>query len=269
MQLSRRVQLDGVQLDEQHAKIAIQSVTSGAAKGNGGSAAARAGGSGSRRIPGHRESLEVAVGFSIVLKRGDAEEREAALEAANAWAAIARNGAWLTASSKPGRKIRVFLEEPAVMGDARSDPAKTFQIKFRAYGVPNWQESDGRSASIGAASSGIGTLEVGGNAPTCAEVTMTNISGQSIRWAECTVGTGKIRVEDIALGADESIVIDHDEEGLIRIRILGTGGIYRSILGKRTPGSANDYWVAPGQAAVSYQSERALRVTAEARGRFL
>ena len=86
MQLSRRVALDGVQLDEQHAQIAIQSIQSLAARGNAGSAAARYGGSGSRRIPPHRESLDVVISFSIVIKRGQADEREAALEAANAWA---------------------------------------------------------------------------------------------------------------------------------------------------------------------------------------
>ena len=269
MQLSRRVALDGVQLDEQHARIAIQSIQSQAAKGNGGSAASRYGGSGSRRIAGHRESMDVTVGFSLVIKAGQAEEREAALEAANAWAAIARNGAWLTTSVKPGRQIRVYLEEPAAMGDPRSDAPKTFTIRFRAYGIPNWQETDKRSVVFGSGNNGIGTLEIGGNAPTCAEITMANISGQSLRWAECTVGASRIRVEDIALGANESIVIDHDDEGLIRIRIRDIYGAHRSILDKRTGDSASDYWVSPGMAAVSYMSERACRVTAEARGRFL
>jgi len=269
MQLSRRVALDGVQLDEQHARIAIQSIQSTAAKGNAGSAAARYGGSGSRRIAGHRESMEIVIGFSIVIKSGRAAEREEAVEAVNAWAAIARNGAWLTASTKPGRQIRVWLDEPAAMGDARSDPQKTMTVRFKAYGVPNWQETDKRSAVIGAGSTGAGTLEIGGNAPTCAEITMQNISGQSLRWAECTVGTSRIRLEDISLGANESIRIDHDDEGLIRIRIQDAYGGYRSILAKRTGASANDYWVTPGMAAVSFQSERACRVTAEVRGRFL
>lgn len=269
MQLSRRVALDGVQLDEQHAQIAIQSIQSTAAKGNAGSAAARYGGSGSRRIPGHRESMEIAVGFSIVLKKGQAEEREEAVEAVNAWAGIARDGAWLTTNMKPGRQIRVYLEEPASLGDPRSEPQKTMTVRFRAYGIPNWQETDGHSTILADGNAGSGSLEVGGNAPTCAEIRMENISGQGISWAEATVGSRTIRAEGISMTAGESLIIDHDPEGLIRIRIMSAGGILRSILDKRTPGSADDYWVNPGMASVSFRSERACRVTASARGRFL
>ena len=269
MQLSRRVALDGVQLDEQHPQIAIQSVQSGTAKGNAGSAAVRYGGSGSRRIAGHREGLEITVGFSLILKKGEAAEREAALEAANTWAAIAREGAWLTVNTKPGRRIRVYLEEPAVMGDARSDAPKTFAVKFKAYGIPNWQEETGSSTILADGGSGSGSLSIGGNAPTCAEIRMENISGQSMSWAEATIGGRTIRCEGIGLGAGETLIIDHDTEGLIRIRILGTNQRSRSILDKRTAGSADDYWVNPGMAAVSFRSERACRVTASARGRFL
>ena len=269
MQLSRRVALDGVQLDEQHAQIAIQSIQSLAARGNAGSAAARYGGSGSRRIPGHRESMEIAVGFSIVIKKGRAEEREEAVEAVNAWAGIAREGAWLTTNMKPGRQIRVYLEEPASMGDPRSDPQKTMTVRFRAFGIPNWQETDARSVTMADGGSGSGSLEIGGNAPTCAEIRMENVSGQTISWAEATIGTRRIRTEGIGMGAGETLIIDHDTEGLIRIRIVSAGGVSRSILDKRTAESADDYWVNPGMAAVSFRSERACRVTASARGRFL
>ncbi len=269
MQLSRRVALDGVQLDEQHNRIAIQSIQSAAAKGNAGSAAVRYGGSGSRRIAGHRESLEVTIGFSVIIKRGDPEGREEAVEAVNAWAAIAQDGAWLTASSRPGRRIRVYLDEPAVLGDPRSDAAKTMTVKFKAYGVPNWQETDGRSAVLNGGNIGSGSLEVGGNAPTCAEIRMENISGQSMSWCEATVGMRTIRAEGITLAAGETFIIDHDPEGLIRIRIQSALGNSRSVLDKRTAGSADDFWVNPGMTAVSYRSERACRVTATARGRFL
>ena len=269
MQLSRRVALDGVQLDEQHAQIAIQSIQSQAARGNTGSTAVRYGGSGSRRIAGHREYMEITVGFSIVIKKGLAEEREAVLEAVNAWAAIARDGAWMTTNMKPGRQIRVYLEEPAVMGDARSDPQKTMSIRFRAYGIPNWQESEARSVILADGSTGGGSLEIGGNAPTCAEIRMENISGQPISWAGVSVGTRSIGLTGISLGAGETLIIDHDTEGLIRIRIQGIYGQSRSILDKRAEWSADDYWVNPGMAYVSFQSERACRVTASVRGRFL
>lgn len=269
MQLSRRVALDGVQLDEQHERIAIQSIQSQAARGNAGSGAARYGGSGSRRIPGHRESLDITVGFSVVIKRGEPEEREAAVEAANTWAAIAREGAWMTIGSRPGRQIRVWLEEPAVLGDARNDAAKTMTIRFRAYGVPNWQETEGRSVTLTDGNIGTASLEIGGNAPTCAEIRMENISGQTITWAEATVGTRRIRTEGMELRAGESLIIDHNPEGLIRIRIADPAGGSRSILHLRTAGSADDFLVNPGMAAVSYASQRACRVTATARGRFL
>lgn len=267
MILSRRVALDGVQLDESHARIAIQGMQTGKPKGDG-NAAARYGGSGSRRIPPHRESLDVVISFSIVIKRGQADEREAALEAANAWAAIAENGAWMTWSTKPGRRIRVWLEEPAVMGDARSDANKNFSIRFRAYGVPNWQESESSYTTLEAGMQGSGSLVVGGNTKTCAEIRAENVSGAAISWVEVSAGTSTIRMENIGMAAGETLIIDHDPEGLIRLRILGATGS-RSILDKRTDGSANDLWVSPGYVQISFASQRAIQVTAEARGRFL
>ena len=269
MQLSRRVALDGVQLDEQDPRIAIQSVQTMAAKGNGGNTSVRFGGSGSRRIPGHREFLEISVGFSVVIKKGFAAERETVVETVNAWAAIAGDGAWLTSASKPGKRIRVYLEEPAVIGDARSNASKTMTIKFRAYGVPFWQDAEPRSVLLADGNTGTGSLEIGGNTKTCAEIRMENISGQRISWIEATVGSSTIRCEDLNMNGGESFVIDHDTEGLIRIRIEDARGSSRSAMATRTAGSADDFRVSPGMALVSFRSERACRVTASARGRWL
>lgn len=269
MILSRRVALDGVQLDEADERILIQRISTENIKGSA-SAVGRLNRDGSRRTGGARETLDVVVQFTIRAYGRYMEERESVLEAANAWAARALSvGRWLTTSTRPERKIRVRLETPATMDNAR-DATATFKITFRSYGVPYWVDTDDARGS-GVSGSGISgslTLPCGGSARTAADVTLENTSGATINTATVTAGSSKIELSGLGMNAGESLVMDHDSEGILRIRIQN-GSSYRSALSCRTAGSADDLYIWPGQNTVSFTAQRACRARAWARGRYL
>lgn len=266
MILSRRVTLDGIQLDESHEAIAIQGISVQAPKGSAG-AAVLAGG-GSRKTGGRRESLDITVSFTVIIKKSRMTERDAAIDAANSWAAIAQDGAWMTSSGKPGKMIRVFLEEPASLGDAR-EAGRTFTIKFKAYGVPYWIDEAPSSVTLPDGSYVSGSLNVGGNVRTVAEIEAANISGAIMNTFVVRCGTSEITLTGLGVLATETLVIAHTAEGYLQIYARAANGTARSLLHRRAASSADDLYVSPGMTAVVYSADRACRVTASARGRWL
>lgn len=271
MILSRRVALDGAQLDEADERILIQGIGTENPKGSAG-AAARMGRDGSRRTGGNRETVDVVVKFTIRAYGREMEEREAILEAANAWAARAlAAGRWLTTSIRPERQIRVRLEEPAMMDNAR-DATATFKIRFRAYGVPYWVDRDSARAMAQSAVgiSGSAALQCPGSARTAADVTMENMSGAAINTVTVKAGDSQISLTGLGMGAGEALIIDHDSEGIMHIQIRSADGkSHRSAMTNRSEGSADDLYIWPGDVQFTFTAQRACRMTAWARGRYL
>ena len=107
---SRRVALNGVQLDEVHEAIVIRSVEPADGKESI-AAVPTAFGYGQRVTSKRRDTLDMVVRFAIRIKRNDMENRASVLEAVNAWAATAAEGAWLTVNYKPNRRLWVVLAQ--------------------------------------------------------------------------------------------------------------------------------------------------------------
>ena len=271
MILSRRVALDGAQLDEIDSRIVIQSVKTGAGK-NTITAVSLYGRDGQRVTGAQRDTIDVEIEFGLLIRKEEMAARAELLETVNAWAAaadIGRGGAWLTLGHKENRRMRVVLAEPADEGDLR-EWNRNFRITFRAYGVPYWQETEPTARVSGeTAMAWSGRMTVGGNVRTVADVSLTNGSGALLNTAAITVGSNIMRFEELGLAANETLVIDHDETGTIRIRIRSVSGNWRSALGKRTGTSADDFRIMPGNVPISYNTQRACSLTASAPGRFL
>ena len=263
MILSRRVALDGAQLDQVDERILIQAVEAGAGKDTV-SATPLYGGSGSRVTNRHRESLDIAVKFTINEKSYHPEERADVLERVVAWAA---NGGWLTVNYKPGRKIRVIAAQLPGEGDARK--RNQYTITFRAYGVPYWQSDPAKATVSGTDASG--GIEIPGSAETLADVQVQNISGMTVESVVVGVGDSRFHFGSLGLGGNETLVIDHQDDGemcLLRIRIKSAGGVYRSVMDKRIGYSSDDLRVKPGAATVLLRAQRSCRMTVSCPGRF-
>lgn len=268
---SRRVALNGVQLDEVHDAVVIRSVEPADGKESI-SAAGAAAGYGQRITSFRRDTVDMVVKFALDIKKNDMAGRAAALEAVNAWAAAAspdRGGAYMTVNYKPGRRLHVTLAQAPGEGSLW-DWTKDFTITFRAYAVPYWESETQLSAQVGGSdSSGSGYVQVDGSVKTPIEAQLMNVSGMAVNSATVTIGGKAMSFTNLGLGANEALVIDHTADGLLRIRIRSAGGSYRSAMAKRSNTSSDDFPVLPGTVSASYTAQRACRLTLYWRCRYL
>lgn len=265
---ARRVALDGAELDQANSAIVIHSVETGDGKENF-SAVSMASGSGQRVTNHHRDTMDIIVRFAILIRKNNLAGRAAALEAANAWAARAKDGAWLTVNYKTNRRAWVKLVQAPGEGSLW-DYTKDFQITFRAYSVPYWQETEASSTvTIEAAASGTGLITLQGSADTVADVTMTNEGSGTVNNCSVVVDGNEMEFESLGLAVGESLVIDHADDGLLRIRILDTNEDYRDVMDKRTPESSDDLYCRTGLRYISFTADYACSMTLECKGRFL
>lgn len=265
---SRRVSLNGGPLDQVDERIVIQAIEESAGKDSI-TAVSRGFGNGQRVTGRRRDYLDVTVRFGILAKYDEMAAREEVLEAANTWAA---KGGYLTVDHKPDRRIRkAELVSAPGAGNIRNWTAD-FSMVLRAYGIPYW-EAKTPATWIGAAagSGGTGTyLEVPGNTETEADMLIENMSGQRVEYVNIRAGSSVMSFSDLALAAGEALAIDHDDDGILRIRIRNAAKTgYRSAMLSRSPGSADDLTVKPGNIYFSMSAQRACRPTVTVRGRWL
>ena len=272
MILAHRVSLGGVQLDEIDPRIIIKGIDGGAGK-EAVTAAGTGAGDGTRITGKHRDSMEIQVRFSmnISARRGDIDRRAKVLEAINAWAAAAENGgAWLQVNYKENR--RLWVDEVVTPGEGDLwKRLSEYTIVFRAHAIPYWMENSAVSAATKTGQSGSGTITVAGSAKTVADAELANKSGATINTATVTIGGNEMSFEQLALAANEALVFSHSTasgKNVIRIRIRNAQGSYRSVLNKRTAGSADEFEILPGDCAFSFSAQRACTLTVSVRGRF-
>lgn len=266
MELTRRVRLRGEQLDEIDNRILIQSVEPQAGKDQRTTAQLWSG-IGSRVTAEHRDWLEVKVTFSLDMKRNTYAERAEVLEKITTWAAP---GGWLQISQKPGRRLRVILDQLPPEGDALQWTAR-YTLVFRAYGIPYWQDTSADGITI-TGTSGAKGMEVRGNTKSAVDFEFKNTSTGTINTFDITAGESRIALQNLGLLSGETLLFDHNDNGrrsVVRIRIRSIAGNYRSVLECRTPQSSDDLYVEPGQVNVIMNAQRKGTLTAEARGRWL
>lgn len=262
MQLAHRAALNGVQLDEIDPRIIIKGIDGGAGRESV-SSVGTGRGDGTRITAKRRDSVEVAVRFSMNIRRDAIAERGAVLEAINAWAV---KGGWLTIGYKPNR--RLWVDETAAPGEGDLWKRLTeYTITFRAHAVPYWQEESAVSAGSGVAMSGSGVISVAGSAETVADAVLQNMSGATINTVSITIAGHSMSFENLGMASGESLVIDHvmtQGKNVIRIRVGG-----RSAMAMRTAGSADEFALQPGACAWAFSAQRACRLTVSCRGRFV
>lgn len=267
MYLTRRVALGGVYLDDLDPRICISSVETADGKENI-SATDTAAGFGQRVTANRRSMLDIVIRFRL-LEHGRTVEgmqaRAELLERINAWASP---GGYLTANFKPDRRVYVILAQAPGEG-SMWDYTKEFQMTFRAYGVPYWEQDTARSLTIGGISTGSsGTIAIEGSAKTQVNVTIENTSGSTINVIQVYVGGKTMSFTSLGMGGGEALVIDHDESGLLRIRIRSYGG-YRSAMACRSDSSDDDFLIGPGASSARYSAQRACRMICTWRARYL
>lgn len=241
MILSRRVALGGTQLDSLDDSIVIRSVNTGVPLETV-NAVSRMGGFGQRMTKHHWETLEVSVTFAIDLPKSQMIARRAVFDKIIKWAI---GGGWLTTNQMDGKRM---YAEKAVFpsgGDMRKW-TNDYTITFRAYGVPFWQDATA-TADVS------GVLTVPGILRTVCDAEIANGGSSTIDSLTVTAGSSTMEFSSLGLAAGETLKIGHGNDGVLWIRIYNNN-IYRSVLDKRTGGSADDLYVEPGMRMVSASS---------------
>lgn len=267
MILSRRVALNGAELDQVDPAILIQGIDEGTGKDT--ISAVNVGSRDGQRITRKgRDTVDITVRFSICIGTADLEGRASVLDAVGEWAARAADGALLTVNYRPQRQIRVTLAQCPGAGDIRARTTQ-YAIVFRAYEVPYWENVEATVASIKQGTSGTCYLTVPGSAETAVKATLINRSGSVINAVTIFAGQDSMTFASLGLAAGETLEIDHTDKGLLMIRIRSTGGVYRSAMDKRTMASSDDLRVRPGTTTAGFTATGACTLSVAYKGRYL
>lgn len=260
MILSRRVALNGAQLDELYERIVIRGIDSGAPSENI-QAANLMGGAGQRVTMQHLETMDVTVSFAINVPKTELITRRRIWEDVCSWARSGEKG-WLTVNYITDKRFfvdKVILPSP---GDLR-DWTKEYTIIFRAYHIPFWQDEQPAKVTQENSTGGTMTLRVGGHFPTVVDCEFKNTSGSSMSIFSITANGKQISLTGLALANNETLKIHHGTDGYLRIT---EGG--RNAYGKQTAGGANDLTVDPGEATIVVAAQQAGNLTVSAIGRY-
>ena len=265
--LEHSVYLNGVALNEEDERIMCVGISSDAAKNNVATATAY-GRPGLRVTSAHRDYVDVTVTFMIRVKKRDMATRSELFELASTWAALAEDGAWLTCGHRPDRRIWVRLESLPAEGDPWNW-TNAYNIVFRAYDVPYWEDTDPLSVRKSSVTSLVQPLSVSGNATTVLDVVYTNTSDAICSTFSVDTGSSSIELTGLGCLPGETLYIDHTEKGILVIGIRSGGGVYRSALACRTPASSDDTWIRPGLAQVTISAGATGSLVIGSRGRWL
>ena len=257
MILSRRVALDGVQLDELDERIVIRSIDPGVPK-EALSVTDRMGGAGQRMTMQHWQALEIAVSFAIDVYKRDLETRKQIFDMVNAWAL--KKG-WLTVNYIPGR--RVYVDKVVVPGSGDLwDWTREYQIIFRAYGVPFWQDEEPVTAEKKTVSTGSVQIAVNGTAESVLNIYFKNVSGKTIPDFSVSAGGCTLALTGVNIGVNETLAITHEGDGTLKAK-CGTRNVYGLMTG------SDDLYVKPGVNTVTVNAGRAGNLTVENFGRYV
>ena len=258
MILSRRIALNGVQLDELYERIVIREISFGEVQETV-SATSRMGGAGQRITGEHYETMEVSVSFAIMVPAKDMITRRRIYEDVCRWA---QQRGWLTVNFMPERRLYVDKTQIRGAGDMR-DWTGEYSITFKAYSVPFWQDIVPISVSKTSVSSSTFNMMIPGQFRTVADAEFTNTSGSAVTTFSLTVDGNTIALTGLTLANNKKLSIYHEDNGILRIKADGT-----SVYDKRTTASADDLYADPGVAAVSMTAGGAGTLKVSVRGRY-
>lgn len=261
MILSRRVTMDGIQLDSLDSRIIISGIEEDV-PGETRNALDIYGRIGSRQTFEHINSKRVTVKFLLKVRKGNFADRNEILEKITKWA---RYGSELRSSTRPGRKIRVRCTAIPKPTDPRNWTSE-YSMTFEAREKPYWENTTIVKATGTTRSSGSVTLELDGNLDNRVTIEARNMSGAVINNMTLECGEDSISFTGLGLAAEETLKIGYSNEDVQSIRITGADGKSRSVMDKRT--GSDDLRAEPGSVTVSYTAQRAIQLTAACTGRY-
>lgn len=261
MILSHRVSLNGTQMDSLDDSIIIQSVEENTPKYT--ISGVNIGTAGQRMTQQRRDTLDLVVKFAIRLRKDNMAARDLVFDKIVKWALP---GGTLMLNTKTNKCLNVVCVSPPGQMDPRKWDTE-YQITFRAFGVPYWEQVTPSTQTV-TASSGTYTLANNGTANSPLEVQFKNTGSATINLVTVRSGGRTIRLESLGLAAGETFKLYY-QNGLQKLTITNAAGTTeRSVMAKRTDTSADDIWLAPGNNSIAFTASASGALTLSCRGRF-
>lgn len=244
MTTARSCAIGGVELKDVDSRVYVLGTSCDAGKET--QTGTAFGGRGGQRVTvNRREYLDIRVTFGIDIRKEYLQERSEIFEQCMAWAALARDGAWITIGSKKDRQIWARTFTLPNEGD-QWQWASQYTIVFRAWEVPWWQDTEPISVRRSGISSLTQQISVTGNARTVLDFSYTNTSGATVDTLSIDTGSAVMAFTGLGMASGSTLEISHREDGLLVIAVDG-----ESAMACRTPESDNDLWIAPGVPSVT------------------
>lgn len=156
-----------------------------------------------------------SVTISIEIRERDVARRNEICQRVQAWAA---KGGKLTTNDRRGQQLNVICENPTTVSSALKW-TQVLPMTFTAYEQPFWEDEHPRKAVL-EGTNDKGTLYAPGNgAQTRVEVQVENKSSGAINTLTLKAGGTTFEFTGLGLAAGATLNIDHDEMGLLRIRV--------------------------------------------------
>ena len=215
----------------------------------------KAAGYGQRLLSKKRQSLKVSLDCQI-RELFDLAARSRAAEEISRWA----QGSILELSNHADRRLHAYCSAEPALGDVR-DYTASIRVEFTADAVPYWEDR-APAQLVKTGSSGSGSLLVPGTAeaPMCVTVKPT---GGALSSFTVDVDGQQIALSGLSVAQNALLLIERDARDDLVIRSGET-----RLMNKRSAASADDLFVKPGIASVSFTANTACDVTFSIRGRW-
>lgn len=269
MILSRRVSLDGQQLDQQNAAIIVRSVSTGSPRSEA-QMTPLMDGVGQRITSLRWSEMIVTVRYAIDLPKRELYARRQAYEAACAWALSGR-GKWLRVDYMAAERRlyvdRVEIADPADLWEWTSE----YTITFHAVSVPFWQDAASTSsfASVVIFDEGtsetwpLSTMTIPGQVRTVLDVSLKNDGSSALTSVAISAGTSTMTLTGLSLASGKRLIISHTAAGLLQITEDGVDAY-----AKQAAGGSTDLYVDPGDQEISITIDHSATVTFSCYGRY-
>lgn len=160
----------------------------------------------------YAQSSSVTISFEI--HERDVERRQLICQQVQTWAA---NGGKLTTNDRRGQQLNVICDVLPEISSALKW-TQALKITFAAYEQPFWEDEWPDVVTLNANESK--SLYVRGNgAQTRVEVSVTNTSGDVLDALTIEADASVFNLVGLTLANEETLVIDYDENGLLRMRV--------------------------------------------------
>lgn len=203
-----------------------------------------------------RDTLKITITFTVY-EWEDVYAREAAIEAANAWA---RDG-WLEISTKLDRRVRVVCTGRAAPKKPR-DHNEEFTLTFESSGAPFWEDKTPRTYNL-AGTAKTENVSVPGTRTTAPANVAIMPTGGTLQTLTLTFGDTAMRFAGLGVPVGTALILDHDENGYLRI-MAGSVSKYA----RRTADSDDELTCLPGVQAAGFTANVSCGVAFSVRGRY-